>query len=158
MLIVNFIIILIMFIGLICTLAHRLHGTLVILAAASIYAIAIGMSEFYSWVVAGLFMLTFIAEIGARWLRIILTRHYEVSRLYSVNAVVCNLGGIIVTDALLGPLAGTIIWEALVGKTLFPHLDSIGRVLLLLILAAVLRFICGLAMIIIVINYIMYTG
>ena len=120
MLIINFIIILIMFIGLMCTLAPRLYGTVIILVAAGIYAVIIGVSIFPLWVAVSLLMLTLVAEVGANGLRFFLTRHSEVSRIYSINTTVCNLAGIVVADALLGSLIGMTIWEMVVGKTLFP--------------------------------------
>lgn len=155
MLILNFMIILIMFIGLMCTLAPRLYGTVIILVAACTYAVISGVSVFPLWVAGSLLMLTLVAEVGANGLRVFLTRHSEVSRVYSIDTTVCNLAGIVVADALLGSLIGTIIWELLVGKTLVPRWDSISKVLVKLIVTAVLRLICGLIMIIIVVKYMM---
>jgi len=155
MLIINFMIILIMFIGLICTLAPRLYGTVIILVTAGVYALIIGVSVFPLWVAVSLSMLTVVAEIGANGLRVLLTRHSEVSRAYSVDTTVCNLAGIVAADALLGSLVGMTIWELLVGKALLPRLDSIGKVLVRLIATAVLRLNCGLIMIIIVVKYMM---
>ena len=155
MLIMKFMIILIMFMGLMCTLAPRLYGTVIILIAAAIYAVIIGMSVCPLWVAVSLFILTVVAEVGANGLRVFLTRHSEVSRIYSIDTTVCNLAGIVVAEALAGSLIGMTLWEVLVGKTLFPRLDSIGKVLVRLIITAVLRLICGLIMIIIVIKYMM---
>ena len=155
MLTIKFVIILIMFIGLTCTLAPRLYGTVIISVAAGIYATIFGVGVFPLWVVISLLMLPLVAEVGVNGLRIFLTRHSEISRTYSVNTVVCNLAGILVSDAILGSLIGITIWESMVGKTLFPLLDSIGKVLVRLIIAAVLRFICGMIMIIIVVKYMM---
>lgn len=155
MLIINFIIILIMFIGLMCTLAPRLYGTVIILVAAGIYAVIIGVSVFPVSVAINLLVLTLLAEVGANGLRSFLTRNSQVSRIYSINTTVCNLAGIVVADALLGTLIGMTIWEMLVGKTLFPRLDNISKVLLQLIIAALLRFTCGFIMIIIVVKYMM---
>jgi len=155
MLIIKFIIILIMLFGIMCTLAPKLHGTVIILIAAGIYAVFIGTSVFPLWVAACLLMLTLVAEVGANGLRVFLTRHSDVSRTYSVDTTVCNLAGIVVADALLGSLIGITIWELLVGKTLFPRLDSIGKVLVQLIITAMLRLICGIIMMIIVVKYMM---
>ena len=155
MLIIKFLIIFIMLIGLMCTLAPRLHGTLMILIAAGIYAIFTDVSVFSLWVAVYLLILTLIAEIGANGLRILLTRNSEVSMIYSIDTTVCNLAGIVVSDALLGSLIGMSIWEIMVGKTLFPRIDSIGKVLVRLIAMAALRLICGLIMLIIVIKYMM---
>jgi len=155
MLIINFMIILIMFSGLMCTLAPRLYGTVIILVATGVYAVITSVSVFPLWVAVSLLMLTLVAEVGANGLRVFLTRHYEVSRIYSIDTTVCNLAGIVVADALVGSLIGMTIWELVVGKALLPRLDSIGKVLVRLIAAAVLRLICGWIMIIIVVKYIM---
>jgi len=155
MLIIKFIIILIMLIGLMCTLAPRLHGTVIILLAAGVYAVFTGVSILPLWVAVSLLILTLVAEVGANGLRVFLTRYSEVSRIYSIDTTVCNLAGIVVSDALLGSLIGMTVWEVLVGKTLFPRLDSIGKVLVRLIVIAVLRLICGLTMIIIIVKYMM---
>lgn len=157
MLLLNFMIVFLLFVGLLCTLAPRLHGTLIIGVVASIYAIMMGINIFQSWVGLSLLLLLFMAEIGARGLRIFFTRHSDVTRIYSVDTTVCNLAGLVVVDALLGSLFGMLIWEGLVGKNLFPRLDSIGKVLVRLILIAALRLLCGGIMIIIVVKYIMYT-
>ena len=156
MLIINFITLLIMFIGLLCTLAPRRHGAIIILVTAGVYAVSIGVSVFPLWVVVSLLTLTLVAEVAANGLRVFLTCHSKVSRLYSIDTTVCNLAGIVVADALLGSLVGITIWELLVGKALFPRLDSIGKVLVRLFATAVLRLICGFIMIITVVRYIMY--
>jgi len=155
MLIIKFIIIVIILIGLICTLAPKLHGALIILLAAVVSTIIIDVGLLPLWVPVSLLVLTLVAEVGANGLRLFLTRHSEVSRIYSVDTTVCNLAGIVVSDALLGPLIGMTIWEVLVGKTLFPRLDSIGKILRRLIWTALLRLICGLIMIFIVVKYMM---
>ena len=144
-----------MFIGLMCTLAPRLYGTVIILIAASVYAAYIGVSVFPLWALVSLLILTLVAEVILNGLRVFLTRHSEVSRISSIDTTVCNLAGIVVVDALLGSLIGMTIWEVVVGKALLPRLDTIGKVLVRLIILAVLRSICGLAMIIIVVKYMM---
>jgi len=144
-----------MYIGLLCTLAPRLHGTVIILAAAGIYAIIIGVEVFPVWVPAGLFILSLTAEAGANGLRHFLTKHSAASRVYCINTFVCNTAGIVVADALLGSVIGLTIWELVVGKNLLPRFDSISKVLVRLIVTAVLRLSCGVMMIIIVVKYMM---
>jgi uncharacterized protein YqgC (DUF456 family) len=156
MLLLNFMVIFLMFIGLLCTLAPSLHGTVVIGIVASIYATLIGVNIFHSWVGVILLILIFVAEVGVNGLRNFFTGHCGVTRRYSVDTTVCNIAGVIIADALLGSFLGTILWEALVGKNLFPRLDSIGKVLVRLMLTAILRLLCGVTMIIIVMWYIMY--
>lgn len=144
-----------MFIGLLCTLAPRLHGTVIIIVTAGVYAVIMGMSTFPLWVPVSLLLLTLVAELVGNGLRVFLTRNSDVSRIYSTDTTVCNLAGMVVADALLGSLIGMIVWELLIGKTLFPRLDSIGKILVRLIITATLRLICGLIMIIIVAKYMM---
>lgn len=154
MLIVKISIMLIMFIGQLCTLAPKFYGTVIILAAAGIYASIFGFSNVPLWVILVLVALVVVAEVGARGLRIYLTKDYKVSKTYSVNTTVCNLAGVVVADALLGSLMGVTIWELVVGKALVPHIESISKVLVRLIIVAILRYMCGIIMIIIICNYV----
>ena len=153
MLIVKIIIMVIMLIGQLCTLAPNFYGTVIILAAAGIYASIFGFSNVSIWVIPVLVALVAVAEVGARGLRIYLTKDYKVSRTYSVNTTVCNLAGVVAADALLGSLIGVTIWELVVGKALVPHIESISKVLIRLVILAILRFMCGIIMIIIICNY-----
>jgi uncharacterized protein YqgC (DUF456 family) len=146
----------IMSIGQICTLAPNLFGTLIILGAAGFYAFVIGFHDFQNWVFISLLGTTIMAEVVARWLRIYLTKNYNISRKYSINTTVCNLVGIIVADVLFGPWVGVTIWELVVGKALFPYFNKVIKILLRLFLIALLRFTCGLLMIIIILKYIMH--
>jgi uncharacterized protein YqgC (DUF456 family) len=151
-------ILIILLIGQLCTLAPKLHGTLVILGTSFIYSLALGLqfSESQLRIFFLLLILTVVAEGGSSFFRVFLTRNYNVSRKYSVNTIVCNLAGIIVADALLGALVGAILWEYLVAKALIPRIKGIGKVLLRLALVALLRFICGIIMIIIICKYIIF--
>lgn len=155
MLIIDFLIIMMMTIGLICTLAPRLCGTVIILVAAIIYAMITGINHVPLWVIPILLLLSFIAECFARGLRVFLTKDYKVSRIYSVNTTLCNLAGITVAQVGLGPFLGIIVWEVLIGKAFLPRMRDISKVLVRLFLVAVLRYICGLAMIMIIIQYMM---
>lgn len=155
-LIVKSSILLIMFIGQLCTLAPNFYGTIIILAAACIYASIVGFNTLSSWIIIVLVSLVIIAEIGMRGLRSYLTKGYTISKTYSVNTTVCNLSGIIVADALLGSLIGLTIWELVVGKALVPYFESISKILVRLMIVAVLRFICGIIMIAIICKYLLY--
>jgi uncharacterized protein YqgC (DUF456 family) len=155
MLILKISILVIMLIGLVCTLAPALCGTLIILAAAGIYVSIIGFSVFPLGIMLALCVLVVIAEIGGRCLRIYLTHNSEDTREYSVNTTVCNIAGIIVADAFLGALVGITIWELVVGKALLPRFDDISKVLNSLMLVAVLRFLCGIVMFILICKYIL---
>lgn len=156
MLIIKFMILLMMSIGLICTLGPRLYGTVIILLAAIIYAAVVDMSVLQTWAGASLLALTAVAELGVRGLRIFLTRRYEVSRIYSVNSVVCNIVGCIISGALLGPLLGLTVWQGLASRVLYPRLDLVSKVLVRLMWTAAIRFLCGLAMLIITVTYMLY--
>lgn len=122
------------------------------------YALTLGLqfSESQLIIFFVLLIVTVVAEGGASFFRVVLTRNYNVSRNYSVNTIVCNLAGIIVADALLGTLVGAILWEYLVAKALIPRIEHIGKVLLRLALVALLRFICGIIMIIIICKYLIF--
>ena len=154
----KFSILIIILIGQLCTLAPKLHGTLIILGTSFIYALTLGLqfSESQVRIFSLLLIIMIVAEGGASFFRVFLTRNYNVSRNYSVNTIVCNLAGIIAADALMGALVGAILWEYLVAKALIPHIKSIGRVLLRMALVALLRFICGIIMIIIICKYIIF--
>ncbi len=147
-------VIVIMLIGLGLTLLPRLPGTLVILGAAVLYIGAAGIAA-PPWVVAALTVLAFVAEAGGRLLRLYLTRRYSLSRVFCVNSTVGNVGGILAADALLGPVLGLLAWELFAGKTLAPRWDMVGRVLLRLAAVAMVRFGCGLLMIVLVLVYVM---
>lgn len=145
-----------MFIGQLCTLAPNFYGTAIILGAAYFYMYIFGFSKVSLGIIITLTALAVCAEVGTRWFRKSLMKEYQVSATYSVNTAVCNLAGIIVSDALFGALAGIAIWELIVGKALLPYLDHISKVLVRLIILAILRFICGIIMITIICKYIIY--
>ncbi len=154
MLILKIVILLIMLIGLVCTLAPGLRGTLIILVGAGIYVSILGFNAVSLGIILTLCTLTLIAEIGGRWLRIYLTQNSEVSREYSVNTTICNVAGIVVADAFLGALVGITVWELVVGKALLPRINNVSKVLGSLMLVASLRFLCGIIMFILICNYI----
>ena len=156
MLILKFTTLFIMLIGLVCTLAPRLYGTVIILMTAIIYAFVTEVSVLGSWVWSVLLLLTFLAEIIVRGLRIFLTRRYRVSRRYSVDTSICNVAGIVATSTLLGAFWGTAVWEILVGKTLLTRFAMISKILLRLLLMAGVRLLCGFIMVMIIMKYIMY--
>lgn len=148
-------VIFIMLVGLVLTMLPRLPGTLIILGAAALYMAMAGQVAFPPWVTAALIVISFAAEVGGRMLRLHLTRRFALSRAFCVNSTVGNLGGILAADALLGPVAGLLLWELFAGKTLAPRWDTVGRILIRLAAVAAFRFGCGLLMIILVLVYIM---
>jgi uncharacterized protein YqgC (DUF456 family) len=154
LLLIKLAVLLLMLVGLMLTLLPRLPGTLVILGAAALYIGAAG-GDAPAWVVAALAVLSFTAEVGGRLRRLYLTRRYSLSRVFCVNSTVGNIGGILAADALLGPVLGMLVWELFAGKTLAPRWNTVGKVLLRLAAVAMVRFGCGLLMIVIVLVYIM---
>ncbi|GBG55078.1 hypothetical protein SPFL3102_01049 [Sporomusaceae bacterium FL31] len=152
--ILKIIIIIIMLIGLYCTAFPKLSGTLIILAAAIAYWLLTGFSTYQLWLAYMLIGLAFVAEIGGRMLRIYLTQHEGVTRTFSTDTTVGNIAGLIVADAILGPFTGTILWELMVGKNLFPRWTTVSKVLKKLAMVALMRFICANIMVFIVIKYI----
>lgn len=145
----------IMLIGLVSTVIPKMPGTLIIFGGFLLYGVSTDFTTFQPWITALLVLLTITAEVGGRWLRAYLTRRYHLSRLFCVNASAGNLAGIIAADALLGPVLGIIIWEVIVGKTFIPRWSTVGRVIHLLAIAAILRFICAIIMIILITVFIM---
>jgi len=154
MVIIKFIILLLMFIGLLCTLAPRLHGTVIILLAGLLYIVYLAVQELQFWMI-GVFTLTVIAELGSIGLRRLLTRKKKISRMYSIDTSVCNLAGIIVMDAFLGSFLGTTIWGLLVSKNLLPDVDDMRQIVTRLLFIAMLRSTCGTIMIGLIIAYTM---
>lgn len=156
MLILNASTLFIIWIGVICTIAPKLHGTVIILTAAAVYAIVMDISIFQSWIGMLLLLLTVIAEVGVQGGRRVLTRNYKVSRQYSTNTFVCNVAGIIITSALLGVFFGMVIWQVIIGKTLMARLDIVNKILIRLMLTAGVRLLCALFMMIVIAKYMMY--
>ena len=152
--ILKIIIIIIMLIGLYCTAFPKLSGTLIILAAAIAYWLLTGFITYQLWLVYMIIGLALVAEIGGRMLRIYLTQHEGVTRTFSTDTTVGNIAGLIVADAILGPFTGTVLWELMVGKNLFPRWTTVSKVLKKLAMVALMRFICANIMVFIVIKYI----
>lgn len=150
---VNFLITLIMLTGLFCTLTQKVPGTCLILLGAVLYVAFTGYVNVTPWLVTLLVFISIIAEIGGRALRIYLTRKYSVSRIFSVNCTATHFAGMLATNALLGPMLGLVVWELFAGKTLIPHGDAVKNVLLRLAGVALLRFACGITMIVIIQKY-----
>ena len=150
----KFIVTFIMLAGLISTVSVRLPGTVIILLGAILYGAATGFLTFTLQITGFLLVLTVAAELGGRVLRIYLTRDIPVSRVFSVNSTVTHIAGMLASDALLGPVLGLTVWEIIAGKTLIPRSDHVLRVIFRLAGVAVLRFVCGVVMIVLVNLYI----
>lgn len=147
------IITIVMLTGLVGTLLPRLPGTIIIFLAVLGFGALTGYAGFVPWLWTAFIFLMAAAELGGRWLRIYLTRRFSLSRQLSTSAAVTHIGGVLAADALLGPVLGLIVWELIAGKTLEPHGTTMGKILFRLAAVALLRFICGLVMIILVFMY-----
>ena len=150
----QYVVLLIMLIGLFCTFLPRIPGALIILGGSLIYGL---MTEFvsYRWeTMFAMILLTVVSEIGSKLIRLYLTNKYNISKILNTNTAVGGVAGLVVTDVIFGPVFGTVLWGLLSGKTLVPNWKSIVRVTVRLASAALVRFICGLAMIGITILYI----
>lgn len=140
--------------GLYCTVFPKLSGTLIILAAAIVYWLLTGFITYQPWLVYLLIGLAFVAEIGGRVLRSYLTQHEGVTRTFSTDTTAGNIAGLIVADAILGPFTGTVLWELMVGKNLFPRWTTVSKVLKKLAMVALMRIICANIMVFVVIKYV----
>lgn len=146
-------ILIIMLLGLAATLVPKVPGTLIIFGAALLYIFLPGNENVPLWLIGLLSVIVIIAEIGGRWLRISLTKCYHLTRLFSSNASVGNIASVVAADALLGPVLGILLWELVAGKTFSPRLNTVAKVIVRLVIAAMFRFLCGLVMIILVLLY-----
>jgi uncharacterized protein YqgC (DUF456 family) len=144
---------LIMLTGLAGTLLPKIPGTLLIFFAILGYGALTGFAGFAPWIWTAFILLVLVAELGGRWLRIYLTQRFSLSRELSTGNAVAHLGGILAADALLGPVLGLIVWELIAGKALEPHGTTMSRILFRLTAVALLRFLCGLAMLVLVLVY-----
>lgn len=151
---VKFIVLDIMMAGLLCTLSVKLSGTLIILLGAVLYGLFTHFVTFAPATMGLLILLSLVSELGGRLLRIYLTKNLLISRDFSINSIVCHFGGLMASNALLGSTLGFFLWELVAGKTLLPKSDTISQILFLLAGVAGIRFICGMAMIIIIHLYI----
>ena len=142
----TFIASLIMSVGLVLTLFPRYPGTVVVFAGAVLYGSFTEFRSFAPWLVETLVALIIIAEVGGRCLRLYLTRSFTLSRRFAVDSIVGNIGGVIVSNALLGPILGVVVWELVSAKTLEPRLTMIGKILGRLAGVAMLRLACGIVM------------
>ena len=144
--ILDFAVVLWMLAGLLCTLLPKIPGTLIILAGAMIYGYITEFATFGEWTSSTLMLLAGISEIGGRLVRRKLTSNFPFSPAFGSNITVGNAGGIIASDILLGFL-GLLLWQMAVGKNIFPRWDTVSQILLRCSSAALLRFLCGSAMI-----------
>lgn len=152
---INFFVLLIMFIGLYCTLSPRMPGTLIIIGAAFFYTAIKGYPMVEPWVAYSLVLLVVLAEVGGRLARIYWTKGFRISMEFSSDATAGSIAGVIASDALFGPMLGTVIWELIVGKTFVPRWDTISQVLKRLAIVALLRFLCGVVMVLLIVSYIL---
>lgn len=152
--ILDFTVMFLMLTGLMCTLLPRMPGTLIILAGALSYGYITEFAAFGEWTTLSLVILTIVSEVGGRLARTRLTRKFPFSPAFGSNITIGNVGGIIISDVLLG-FVGLFIWQLAVGKNIFPRWDTVSRILWRSSAAALLRFLCGLIMIFIFLFFVM---
>jgi len=140
--------------GLFFTLSAKIPGTLIILTGGAVYGAYTDFITFSPWKIYLLLVLSVVSELGGRILRVTLTDKCEISRSFSVNSIVCHLGGMLACTALLGSLSGFLVWQLVAGKTLVPRNDTILQILLRLAGVAGIRFLFGCVMIAIIHIYI----
>ncbi|EAX46767.1 hypothetical protein TcarDRAFT_0432 [Thermosinus carboxydivorans Nor1] len=145
---------LLMLSGLVGTLSPKIPGTVIIFVVTVLYGAATEFSTFRPWLTLLLCLLMLTAEVGGRWLRVYLTRQDRLSRVFCTNAAVGNIAGIVAADAIFGPIFGIFLWELVAGKTFMPRWNTVAKVLVRLVAAAALRFICAILMIILIFVYI----
>lgn len=144
----------IMMCGLAGTFFPYFPGTVLIFLAGFFYELFTGFQTYQLSVALILVFLTIFAEFGAKIIRRYTTRAFPVSRSFSTDTTAGNIAGIIIADALLGSIMGSILWEVIVGKTLFPRFDTVGEILKRLAVVAALRLLCALLMIFIIAKYV----
>ncbi|MBP2642316.1 MAG: hypothetical protein H6Q67_203 [Firmicutes bacterium] len=147
--------ILAMLVGLGLTVVPRTAGTIVIIAGAVFYKLVSGVTNEPTWIWYSLVALIFLAEGGGRGVRYYFTNKLGMSRELAIASTAGNVGGVLISNALFGPILGFLLWEIIIGKALYPRWDVVYSILIRLALTALLRFSCGVVMIIIVLVWLM---
>jgi uncharacterized protein YqgC (DUF456 family) len=145
--VIIFMVLLIMFCGLFFTVMPKIPGTLIIFLTLISYA-ALNNFDNLSW--QGLLFLTLlviIAEVFCPVLRRYLTEKYPLSRLFSVDSLAGNAGGMVTSSMLFGPVLGQAIWQVVAGKSWLAKWKWVSRIIARLFLVALIRFGIGLTMI-----------
>ncbi len=143
----------IMYAGLYSMLLPKFPGSLIILGAAALYGWIRDFENSEPWLWWVLIGLALLADGGSRLIRYYQTKPYRLSRRFSVNATAGNVAGMITADVAFGPVLGVIIWQLVAGKTYLPRWSTTGKIMAVLIKAALFRLSCGIVMIILVITY-----
>lgn len=149
---IQIIAVLLMLFGLVGTLFPKFHGAIIILWGTIGYILSAGLTEFSTRLLLGITGIAALAEISGKVLQSYLTKRYKVSPRFSTDTTVGNLAGIVVIEALFG-LLGTVVFEAIIGKTLLPRINTVAAVFIRLFVGAAFRFSCGLVMIFLVLKY-----
>jgi uncharacterized protein YqgC (DUF456 family) len=93
-------------------------------------------------------LLVIIAEVLCPVLRNYLTKNYPLSRLFTVDSLVGNVGGMVTSSLLVGPVFGQTLWQVIAGKSWMIKWRWLSRIITRLFLVAVIRFCIGLTMIV----------
>ena len=151
----KFCILVVINIGILCTISPRLYGTIIIFFAATIYAIINHPTFVFSPVFWVLLFLAVFAETVSKLLPLVMKRYFKISPEYSIDTTICNLAGVIMTSTVLGTILGGTLWELVIGKSALHSSDSISAALKTVSLVALLRTICGIIMVILIICYVL---
>lgn len=145
---VTFVALLIMFCGLLFTVMPKIPGNLIIFLTLVVYS-ALDHFANLSWQgLLFLSLLVMIAEVLCPLLRSYLTEKYPLSRLFSIDSLAGNAGGVITSSLLLGPVFGQVIWQVVAGKSWLAKWKWISQIISRLFLVALIRLGIGITMIV----------
>jgi uncharacterized protein YqgC (DUF456 family) len=139
---------LMMFCGLLLTLMPKIPGTLIIFLTLVVYAWLDHFNHLSGQGLLFLSLLVISAEVCCPLLRSYLTEKYPLSRLFSVDSLAGNAGGIITSNLLFGPVLGQVIWQVVAGKSWLAKWKWISQIIVRLFLVALIRLGIGVTMIV----------
>ena len=145
--VLHFFIMFIMLIGLFFTFMPKLPGNFIIFSVILFYGAITDFISFNLITIVTFSLLMLCGEVGTRWLRRKLTRKLVISPNFAANATAGNAAGMVASEAFMGS-AGWWVWQLIAGKNLFPRFDTIGQAFVKTGIAAAIRILCGLMMII----------
>lgn len=147
-------VLLIINIGLLCTIFPNLYGTVLIFFGVTLYAISREIELLQSNYFYILLLLSFLAE-GITWgISYHVKRKYQVSPYYSLDEKLCNAAGLVVFSTFFGSIAGAALWRGLISRGLLPHKEHVEVLFKVTIYVSFWRTLCAVIMSIIAIKYI----
>lgn len=145
---VTFIALLIMFCGLLLTVMPKIPGTLIIFLTLVVYSSLNHFDQLSGPGLLFLSLLVMIAEVFCPLLRNYLTEKYPLSRLFSIDNLAGNAGGVITSSFLFGPVLGQVIWQVVAGKAWLTKWKWVSQIIARLFLVALIRLGIGITMIV----------